>query len=235
MSLIYVINMFTDLDIIIPCKNESKNLEFIIPKLLEYCDDIIVVDGNSQDGTREICEKFKVKYVKDNNLGKGDAQRIGASLSKKKYLIFFDADGSHEETDVPKLYNKINEENIDLVICSRKTGGTHDLISTTSWGGFVRATGTDFLSILLNKLFKTEISDVLYSLKAIEKTKFENLESKENHFGIEIDIILRSIKKNYKIYELPSREKKRVFGESKLNTITGIYFIYQIIKFKLFG
>ena len=73
--------------------------------------------------------------------------------------------------------------------------------------GFIRALGTDFLSILLNKLFNTKISDVLYSLKAIEK-KFEELETKENHFGIELDIILRSIKKKYNIFELPSREKK---------------------------
>ena len=80
--------MYTDLNIIIPCKNEGKNLEFIIPKLLNYTSDITVVDGNSNDGTKEISEKFKVKYVTDNNLGKGDAQRVGAALSKKKYIIF---------------------------------------------------------------------------------------------------------------------------------------------------
>ena len=100
--------------------------------------------------------------------------------------------------------------------------------------GFIRAMGTDFLSLLLNKIFKTKISDVLYSLKAIEKKRFLELNTKENHFGIELDIILRSIKKEFNIYELPSREKKRVYGHSKLRTITGIYFIYQIIKFKIF-
>ena len=226
--------MFSDLNIIIPCKNEKRNLEFILPKLKDYCEDITVVDGNSQDGTKELCEKLNIFYVKDNNLGKGDAQRVGANFSKKKYLIFFDADGSHEETDIPKLYKKIKEEENDLIICSRKTGGSHDLISNISWSGFIRATGTDFLSILLNKLFKTELSDVLYSLKAIERDKFLELKTEENHFGIELDIILRSLKKKYKIFEMPSREKKRVYGDSKLSTITGIYFIYQIIKFKVF-
>ena len=62
--------------------------EFIIPKLLKYCTDITVVDGNSNDNTKNVSEKFKVKYVKDNNLGKGDAQRVGAALSSKKFLIF---------------------------------------------------------------------------------------------------------------------------------------------------
>ena len=226
--------MFLDLNIIIPSKNEKKNLEFIIPKIKEYCEDITVVDGNSQDGTKEFCEKNSIIYVRDNNLGKGDAQRVGANLFKKKYLIFFDADGSHEETDIPKLYKKIKEEENDLIICSRKTGGSHDLISNISWSGFIRAVGTDFLSILLNKLFKTQLSDVLYSLKAIERNKFLELKTEENHFGIELDIILRALKNKYKIVEMPSREKKRVYGYSKLSTITGIYFIYQIIKFKIF-
>ena len=226
--------MFLDLNIIIPSKNEKKNLEFIIPKIKEYCEDITVVDSNSQDGTKEFCEKNSIFYVKDNNLGKGDAQRVGANLSNKKYLIFFDADGSHEETDIPKLYKKIKEEENDLIICSRKTGGSHDLISNISWSGFIRAVGTDFLSILLNKLFKTQFSDVLYSLKAIERNKFLELKTEENHFGIELDIILRALKKKYRIVEMPSREKKRVYGYSKLNTMTGIYFIYQIIKFKIF-
>lgn len=226
--------MYSDLSIIVPSKNEFKNLKFIIPKLNQYSSEIIVVDSYTGDGTEELCKKLGVKYIRDNNKGKGDAQRIGAKDSQKKYLIFFDSDGSHDENDIPKLYESIIRENIDLVICSRKTGGSYDLTANVSFMGFIRATGTDFLSLLLNKLFKTNISDVLYSLKAIEKKKFLELNTKEDHFGIELDIILRSIKKKFSIFELPSREKKRVYGNSKLRTITGIYFIYQIIKFKIF-
>ena len=112
--------MLENLNIIIPSKNEAKNLDFILPKLLKYSEDITVVDGNSNDGTDKICEKYNVKYVKDNNLGKGDAQRIGVNICTKKYIIFFDSDGSHDEEDIPKLYNKIKEDEVDLVICSRK-------------------------------------------------------------------------------------------------------------------
>jgi glycosyltransferase involved in cell wall biosynthesis len=226
--------LYNDLTIIIPCKNESKNLEFIIPKLKEYSNEIIVVDANSNDGSKEICELHSITYLKDNNLGKGDAQRIGANHSSREYIIFFDADGSHDENDIPKIYDNIKKSNVDLVICSRKTGGSFDLTANISWSGFVRAVGCDFLSLLLNKIHKTELSDVLYSLKAIQKEKFLNLKTTENHFGIELDIILKSIKKNYQIVEVPSREKKRVHGYSKLKTITGIYFIYQILRSKIY-
>ena len=81
--------VYENLNIIIPCKNEADNLHYIIPKLLTYCNDITVVDGNSEDNTKNVCAKYNVKYLKDNNLGKGAAQRIGANASKKKYIIFF--------------------------------------------------------------------------------------------------------------------------------------------------
>ena len=224
--------VYENLNIIIPCKNEADNLHYIIPKLLTYCNDITVVDGNSEDNTKDVCAKYNVKYIKDNNLGKGAAQRIGANASKKKYIIFFDGDCSHDDKDIPLLYSNISGQKFDMVICSRKTGGSEDLISTTTYAGFIRATGSDLLALLLNKLFKTKISDVLYSLKAFKTEKFLELNTKENHFGIEIDIILRGIHKNFNYIEIPSREKKRIYGVSKLNTIAGLYFIWQIIKFK---
>ena len=65
-----------------------------------------------------------------------------------------------------------------------------------------------FSSILLNKLFKTQLSDVLYSLKAIERNKFLELKTEENHFGIELDIILRALKNKYKIVEMQVERKK---------------------------
>jgi len=69
----------------------------------------------------------------------------------------------------------------------------------------------------------------LYSLKGISRKNFLNLKTKSNGFSIELDILISSIVKNYKIYELPSRENSRKYGKSKLSTIVGVYFIYYIL------
>jgi len=50
-----------NLSIVVPAKLESKNLEFILPILKKYSEDIIVVDGHSKDDTRLVCERNKVK------------------------------------------------------------------------------------------------------------------------------------------------------------------------------
>tara|TARA_B100001175_G_C19507150_1_gene641572 strand:- start:1750 stop:2430 length:681 start_codon:yes stop_codon:yes gene_type:complete len=222
--------MHENLTIIVSSKKECENLKTILPILKQKSDDVIVVDGHSKDGTDDVCLLNNVKYILDNGLGKGDAQRVGTSVAKYDYIVFYDADGSHDPNDIDKLYNDITSEKYELIICSRKKGGSFDLTANLTIMGFIRSTGCDFLTLLFNKLFKTEFSDILYSLKSIKKKNFIDLKTTENGFGIEIDILAKSIKKKYRVKEIPSRENARVHGESKLSTPFGVYFIYQILR-----
>ena len=226
--------MLKNLSIIVSSKKECENLKTILPILKEKSDDVIVVDGHSKDGTKEICLHNKVNFVLDNGLGKGDAQRVGVSVAKYDYIIFYDADGSHDPKDINNLYNDVTSEKFELIVCSRKKGGSLDLSCNLTFIGLIRSTGCDFLTLIFNKLFKTEFSDILYSLKATSKKNFINLNTTENGFGIEIDILVKSVKNKYRIKEIPSRENARVHGESKLSTTFGIYFIYQIFREWLF-
>ena len=95
---------FDDLSIIIPCKNEALGMQKIINSVKKYSDDIIVVDGNSNDGTKEICESNGVKFINEIShgvvTGKGNAMRIGVGVSKHDHILFFDADGSHNPEDI---------------------------------------------------------------------------------------------------------------------------------------
>ena len=218
--------MLKNLSIVVSSKKECENLKTILPILKEKSDDVIVVDGHSKDGTEEVCQFNKVNFVLDNGFGKGDAQRVGALTAKYEYIIFYDADGSHDPDDIENLYNDITSEKFELIVCSRKKGGSLDLSCNLTFVGLIRSTGCDFLTLLFNKLFKTEFSDILYSLKSIKKDKFNTLNTTENGFGIEIDILAKSVKKNYRIKEIPSRENARVHGESKLSTPFGLSLIH---------
>ena len=222
--------MHENLTIIVSSKKECENLKTILPILKEKSENVIVVDGHSKDGTEEVCLNNNVSYVLDNGLGKGDAQRVGAEIAKFDYIIFYDADGSHDPEDIDHLYENITSNKYELIICSRKKGGSFDLTANLTIMGFIRSTGCDFLTLLFNKLFKTKFSDILYSLKSIRKKDFIDLKTKENGFGIEIDILAKSVKKRFRIKEIPSRENARVHGESKLSTTFGVYFIYQIFR-----
>jgi|TARA_B100001964_G_C14220924_1_gene595245 glycosyltransferase involved in cell wall biosynthesis len=219
--------MLNDLSIVVLAKEEYLNILKIIPKLKKYSKDIILIDGNSNDGTKEFCKKQKVRFYLDNGKGKGAAQRLGASKAKKKNIIFIDGDGAHDLKDITKINFLLKK--FDLVTCSRQTGGSFDLNFSEGFLSAIRASGVIFLVVMTNKLFKKNFTDVLYSLKGISRKNFLNLKTKSNGFSIELDILISSIVKNYKIYELPSRENSRKYGKSKLSTIVGVYFIYYIL------
>ena len=220
-----------NLSIVVPVKNEGENLKFILPRIKKFSDDIIVVDGHSNDGSKEICENLNIKFILDNNLGKGDAQKIGVKEAKYEYIIFIDGDGSHDLEDVDKLYYHITKNNYDLVVGSRMTGGSLDIISNTSFIGFIRFTGNNFLIYLFNLVFKKKLTEVLYSFRILKRKSFLEANITANKFDIELDILIKFSIKKYKISELPSREMKRVYGKSKLNTLVGIMFIMQILKY----
>ena len=217
-----------DLSIVVPSKNEYQNLKFILPKLKKYSSDVIVADSFSNDGTKELCKNFNVKFVLDTFGGKGAAQILGAKKAKNKFILFFDSDGSHDERHIPTIYKKIKK--YDLVICSRQTGGSYDLDFHKSISGLVRSYGCLFLTYFFNKLFAAQFTDILYSFRAVKRKSFLKMNLTEMKFGIEIDMLTCAIKKNMLISEIPSRENKRVYGVSKLKTLSGVYFIYQLLR-----
>jgi cellulose synthase/poly-beta-1,6-N-acetylglucosamine synthase-like glycosyltransferase len=224
--------MLSQLSIIILAKNEAENLISLIPKLKKLSNDVLLIDGHSADNTKNICKKNNIRFYLDNNIGKGDAQRLGVSKAKNKNIIFIDGDGAHDVNDIKIINNLL--QNKDLVICSRQTGGSYDLNFNQGFSSAIRAAGVIFLVVLFNKLFNTNFTDILYSLKGISKSNFKKIKTSENGFTIEIDILINSIINKLLITEIPSREYRRKYGVSKLPTITGLYFIYFIIKKYLF-
>ena len=214
--------------VIIACKNEGEGIKKILESVKKYSNDIIVVDGHSNDGTEEIVKKFKASFFLDNKKGRGDAIKIGIKKAKGDTLVFFDADGSHDEKDIPNLVGPILKKEADLVVGSRRTGGSFDVnINLT---GIIRSAGCDFLVSLVNHKFKTSLTDILYSFRAIKAATARKLNFKSNDFCIEQEVVISCLKNGYKVEEIPSREKSRGWGKSKLHTLMGIKFILLILK-----
>lgn len=214
--------------IIIACKGEGEGIKRILKSLDRYSDDIIVVDGHSNDGTKEEAKKFGASFFLDNKKGRGDALKIGIRNAKGDVLVFFDADGSHESTDIPRFVEPLLKREADLVIGSRRTGGSFDI--NMDFTGIVRSAGCDLLVNMVNNKFKTSLTDILFSFRAIRASTAKKLKLKSDDFGIEQEMVVACLKNGYKVLEIPSREKARGWGESKLHTLTGIKFFLVLVK-----
>lgn len=212
---------------IIPTKNESEGVSKIIHEVKKYAGEIIVVDGNSTDGTFDIARKSGVKCYLDNGLGRGDALKIGVKHATNEIIVFVDADGSHEISDIPILINTLVKQKADMVISSRRTGGSSDM--EMNFEGLLRSAGSDLLVMLLNYKFKTHLTDILYSFRAVRKSKFNKVKLKSKGFTIEQEMVVGFLQKNLNVIEIPSREKRRAWGKSKLKTVTGVSFIFSLL------
>jgi len=215
--------------VVIPAKDEAGGIKQIIEKVTSYANEVIVVDGHSKDNTREIASQHGAKVIMDNNKGKGDAYRVGINAAQGDIIVFIDADGSHEPNDIPKLVKPIVQGKADLVIGSRMLGGSDEFHGNTS--NYIRMVGGGLITLLINLRFKTSLTDCLNGFRAIKKDIAMSLNLKANQFEIEHEMIMKCLKKGYKVCEIPSHEYERKWGTSKLPTFRKAYlFFFQLIK-----
>ena len=217
--------------IIIPTKNEAEGIGKIINSVKKYGDEIIVVDAHSMDGTKEIALKNGAVFLLDRGLGRGEAVRSAIRKATGKIIVLFDSDGSHRASDIPKLLREINKGSV-LVTCSRRTGGSFDFEITP--GGMLRTFGSDLMAYLVNQKFHTHLSDILYSFRAIRKNVVKKLHLHANGFDLEQEMVIRALKRGYKVREIASRENARKWGKSKLRTYMGVSLLYRLIKLLYF-
>ncbi len=210
--------------IVIPAHNEEENLPTLLSelkKLYKKCE-IIVVDDGSTDKTSEIVRRFGVNLLKNKEKGgKGAALRKGFSNATNSIIVMMDADLSHRPEDIASLIKPLKNEKVGLVIGSRGLGGSEEY-------SFFKSIGNNVLTKICNFFLGTQLYDALNGYKVFRKILSGGL--KCNGFEIEIELIANCIKNKYKIVEVPSVERERTHGKSKLNSlIDGWKFFKQII------
>jgi len=89
--------MFNDkkISIIIPCFNEQFGLKNIFDSMLDFIDEVIVVDNNSTDKSKKIAEIYATKVVTEEQRGYGAALLKGLKYIKGDIVALMDGDGSY--------------------------------------------------------------------------------------------------------------------------------------------
>jgi dolichol-phosphate mannosyltransferase len=216
--------------VVIPTLNEEKTIGFVVEACKPHADEIIVVDGHSTDKTREIVERLGLKVLLDHHKGKGSALRQAIRHVTGSIIVFIDADGSHNPDDIPKLIQPIIEGKADHVSGSRLMGGSSEL-----HGGFdecFRLMGSSFVTACINWKFKVRLSESQNGFRAIRTDVIKELDLKENITTIEQEMIIKTLKKGFRMAEVPSHENKRTAGYSKIS-LKKVWFryVYSMMKY----
>ena len=111
--------------VIIPVYNSEKLIADVVKSVLQYTENVIVVNDGSTDGTLDVLKSFLgipiVSYTK--NRGKGYALRCGfrkASEMGFTHAVTMDADGQHLATDIETLIQASEKQPNALIVGSRK-------------------------------------------------------------------------------------------------------------------
>ena len=221
------------ISIVIPTLDEEDTIAEMIEGCKPYGDEVLVVDGHSRDRTREVAESLGVKVILDNRKGKGEALRHVVNFVNGNIIVFIDADGSHDPKDIPKLVEPIIKDEADHVSGSRLIGGSSEL-----HGGFdecFRLMGSSFITACINWRFKVKLSESQNGFRAIKTDVFKQLGLEENITTIEQEMIMKTLKKGFRMAEVPSHEHERKKGFSKIS-LKKVWFRYgyTLVKYLFF-
>jgi glycosyltransferase involved in cell wall biosynthesis len=216
------------ISVVIPARNEARNLETVLPEL-PAVHEVILVDGNSSDGTIETALRLMpgIKVIKQTRSGKGNALVCGFRAATGDIIVMFDADGSANPAEIPR-YVQALVRGADFAKGSRfhGNGGSEDLT-------LYRATGNKFLNVLTNLLLKTSYTDLCYGYNAFWTDILQHIDLPDPEIkvsnasgmmwgdGFEIETVLncRIAAARLNVVEVPSVERSRIHGESNLNAI----------------
>jgi len=222
------------LSIIITCYNEKDTIAKILEKVLAVPlaldKDIVVVDGNSQDGTRDILKKYKEKHsnikliLEEKKEGKGAAIRKGLKLAGGDICLIQDADLELNPNEIPGLLEPILEGKTNVVYGSRFKNG----IGATPIGSFI---GNQAVTWFINILYLKRLTDIATCYKVFRPHVVKGMKLICNGFDFDAEFTCRIIKRKETIFEVPIAYKPRRKQEGKkLNWTAGLTSLWIIFK-----
>lgn len=203
------------ISIILPCQNEEQGLAFCLKKIQEVIKNNnlsaeIIVSDSSTDKSPEIAEKFGAILVKHDKTGYGIAYLEAFKIAQGKYFFMADADGTYDFAEIPNFIKQLKKGN-DLILGNRFAGK----IENGAMPFMNKYIGNPVLSFILRLFFFTKIKDSHTGMRAIRKTSIKQLNLKTTGMEFASEMIIKAIKNNFKIKEVPINYYKRL-GNSKL-------------------
>ena len=226
------------ISVLIPCFNERNTIEEIVNKIikLENIDlEIIIIDDNSNDGTKEILEdkiKNKVSQIIFNkkNHGKGYCIKKGIEISKGDVILIQDADLEYDPKEYFKLIKPIKDGNADVVFGSRFIGGDERRILF-----FWHLVANKALTLLSNMFTNLNLTDMETCYKVFKKELMKKIDLKEKGFGFDPEITAKLAKQKPRIYEVGISYFGRTYEEGKKINLKDAFIVLKcIIIYNLF-
>lgn len=225
------------LSIIIPVYNEEKTIEEILKRVFQanlgnWKKELVIVDDGSKDKSKETIKKFLSKKPKGNNKfiihrknkGKGAAIQTALKHVTGDAVIVQDADLEYDPNDIAKLLKKLEKGQAQIIFGSRQAHVSKKDELMYVWG-------INLSTKLINLLYGSTLSDLYTCYKLYSKECLSGIRAQSRGFEWDIELIVKLLKKGFKIQEAPISYQPRTFSEGKkIKVWDGLAGLWVIIK-----
>lgn len=214
------------LNIVIPVYNEEKTIISVLNKLNSECasiknKNIIVVDDGSKDQTPILLKNNSKLYSKlitsDKNFGKGAAIILALESIKTGYVLIQDADLEYDPAEIPRLWNLVTSNDIDVLLTSRMSGSP-----LTRVHYFWHKLGNKLITFIFNITNNTTFTDIYSGYIIFKRDLIDHKNLIFKGWAQQAEILTFLKFKSKKIYEAPITYKGRSYEEGKKINATAV-------------
>ena len=205
----------TDVCVLLPTLNEAETIGAVVDGFHDAgFEAILVIDGNSSDGTRGIAEDHGARVLTQSGSGKGQAVREGVDAIDRPYVLMADGDGTYRPEDAGAMLEPLFEGRAEHVIGDR--------FADMEPGAMTRLNAVG--NRLINRLFATihgrNLQDILSGYRAFTRRSFGRFQLDADGFGIETELAAECVRQNVSTAVVPITYLSRPGGsETNLNPI----------------
>ncbi|MCS7124298.1 MAG: glycosyltransferase family 2 protein [Candidatus Bathyarchaeota archaeon] len=212
---------------VIPTLNEAGTIAHIIETIrreVKYPHEIIVVDGNSTDETQDVVRKLNCcRLIIEPKRGYGVALNTGIKHARGDVVVIVDGDGTYEIRDVNLLVDSLLKENAELCLGARMNGLYEKSMDITNY------IGNKLITFVFNLLYKQKLVDSQSGFRAIKRSALEEVKLSEEDMAFATEMLIKFAKRGFKIIEVSTTYKPRIYGKSKLKRVRAGLEIFKVL------
>jgi glycosyltransferase involved in cell wall biosynthesis len=228
--------------VICPCKDEKGNIREAVARtpVMGRATELIFVEGNSTDGTREEIEAVIRDYRGPLTLrlvdqgpgkGKGSAVRRGFEAAQNEVLMILDSDLTVPPEDLPKFYRTLVTGKGDFINGVRLVYPMEGEAMR-----FLNLLGNKFFGAALSWLLEQPIKDSLCGTKVLYRKDYDRIAANRAYFGDfdpfgDFDLLFGAARLNMKIIDLPVRYRARTYGDTKISRFSHGWLLLKMTAF----